>query len=130
MVRSASDVRFVWWLGAAACCFIVAYLLIVSSAIVGLFCLLAATSFFFVDRSVAKAFFGLAVAAGLGLVSVLALNYLTTGMPSDIGVNSWWPIIDFQRLNDEGTLFDVVNTAFRRSQPVDSPTVILRSRHG
>jgi len=121
VARSAGDDRLVWWLGAAACCFVVAYLLIISSAVVGLFCLLAATGFFIVDRSVAKAFFGLAVVAGLGLVSVLALNYLTTGMPSDIGVNTWWPIIDFQRLNDEGTLFDVVNTAFRRSQPVDSP---------
>jgi hypothetical protein len=121
MVRSAGDARLVWWLGAAACCFVVAYLLIISSAVVGLFCLLAATGFFIVDRSVAKAFFGLAVVAGLGLVSVLALNYLTTGMPSDIGVNTWWPIIDFQRLSDDGTLFDVVNTAFRRSQPVDSP---------
>jgi hypothetical protein len=121
MARSAGDARLVWWLGAAACCFVVAYLLIVSSAVVGLFCLLAATGFFIVDRSVAKAFFSLAVVAGLGLVSVLALNYLTTGVPSDIGVNTWWPIIDFQRLNDEGTLFDVVNTAFRRSQPVDGP---------
>jgi hypothetical protein len=121
MARSAGDARLVWWFGAAACCFVVAYLLIISSAVVGLFGLLAATGFFIVDRSVAKAFFGLAVAAGLGLVSVLALNYFTTGMPSDIGVNTWWPIIDFQRLSDEGTLFDVVNTAFRRSQPVDSP---------
>jgi hypothetical protein len=121
MARSAGDARRVWWFGAAACCFVVAYLLIISSAVVGLFCLLAAAGFFIVDRSVAKAFVGLAVAAGLGLVSVLALNYLTTGLPSDIGVNTWWPIIDFQRLNDEGTLFDVVNTAFRRSQPVDSP---------
>src|SRR5882762_11679921 len=118
MARSAGDARLVWWFGAAACCFVVAYLLIISSAVVGLFCVLAATGFFIVDRSVAKAFFGLAVVAGLGLVSVLALNYLTTGMPSDIGVNTWWPIIDFQRLSDDGTLFDVVNTAFRRSQPV------------
>jgi hypothetical protein len=125
IARSEGDARRVWWLGAAACCFIVAHLLIVSSAIVGLFCVLAAMGFFIVDRGVARAFFGLAVSAGLGLASVLALNYLTTGMPSDIGVNTWWPIVDFQRLSNEGTLFDVVNAAFRRSQPVDSPLSFL-----
>ena len=121
MMRSEGDARRVWWFGAGVCCFIVAYLVIVSSAVVGLFCLLAAMALFFVDRGSARAFFGLAALAGLGLASVLALNYLTTGMPSDIGVNTWWPIIDFQRLNNEGTLFDVVNAAFRRSQSVDSP---------
>jgi hypothetical protein len=119
-VRSSGDVRRVWWLAAAACCFIVAYILIVSSAIAGLFCLLAATGFFFVRRGTAAAFFGLAVAAGAGLVSVLVLNYVTTGMPSDIGVNAWWPIIDFRQLRDAGTLFDVTNTAFRRAQAVAS----------
>jgi hypothetical protein len=120
MVRSQGAARSAWWLGAAACSFIVAYLLIISSAVVGLFCLLAAMGFFLVDRGGAWAFFGLAVSAGVGLGSVLVLNYLTTGMPSDIGVNIWWPIIDFQRLRDDGTLFDVVNAAFRRSQPIDS----------
>jgi hypothetical protein len=121
MVRSADAGRSVWWFGAAACSFIVAFLLIISSAVVGLFCLLAAMGFFLVDRGAARAFFGLAVSAGMGLVSVLALNYLTTGLPSDVGVNIWWPIIDFQRLRNDGTLFDVVNVAFRRSQAVDSP---------
>ena len=46
------------------------------------------------------------------------LNYLTTGIPSDIGLNSWWPIIDFYRLNQAGTLFDLTNGAFRRAQAV------------
>ena len=116
MVRSQGDVRWVWWFGAAVCCFVVTYLVIISSAIVGLFCLLMALGYFRVDRDNAKAFFGLAVSAGLGLVSVLVLNYLTTGMPSDIGLNTWWPIIDFNRLNEAGTLFDLTNGAFRRAQ--------------
>jgi hypothetical protein len=120
MVRSRGDVRRIWWWGAAACSFIVAYVVIISPAIVGLFCVLAAVGFFFADRSNAKTFFGLAVVAGFGLVSVLVLNYLTTGMPSDVGVNTWWPIIDFRRLNEAGMLFDVTNVAFRRAQAVAS----------
>jgi hypothetical protein len=118
MVRSENESRRPWWLGAAACSFVVAYFLIISSAIVGLFSLLAAVGFFFRQRGTAIAFFGLAVAAGLGLVSVFMLNYLTTGMPSDIAINVWWPIVDFRRLNEAGTLFDVTNTAFRRAEAV------------
>ena len=118
MVRAEGGSRRVWWLATAACCFIVAYLLIISSAVAGLFFLLAALGFFFVDRSAARAFFGLAVVAGVGLVSVLVLNYLTTGVPTDVGINVWWPIIDFRRLNEAGTLFDVTNTAYRRAQAV------------
>ena len=116
MARSQGDGRWVWWFGAAVCCFVVAYLVIVSSAIVGLFCLLMAMGYFRVDRDNAKAFLGLAVSTGLGLVSVLVLNYLTTGLPSDIGLNTWWPIIDLQRMNEAGTLFDLTNGAFRRAQ--------------
>jgi len=118
MVRSEGDLRRPWWLGAAVCSFVVAYFLIISSAIVGLFSLLATAAFFFRQRSNATAFFGLAVAAGLGLVSVLALNYLTTGIPSDVAINVWWPIVDFRWLNEAGTLFDVTNTAFRRAEAV------------
>jgi hypothetical protein len=118
MVRSEGEGRRPWWLGAAACSFVVAYFLIISSAIVGLFTLLATVGFFFRRRDSAIAFFGLAVAAGLGLVSVFMLNYLTTGMPSDIAINAWWPIIDFRRLDEAGTLFDVTNTAFRRAEAV------------
>jgi hypothetical protein len=117
-VRSEGESRRPWWLGAAACSFVVAYFLIISSAIVGLFSLLATVGFFFRQRGSAIAFFGLAVAAGLGLVSVFMLNYLTTGMPSDIAINVWWPIVDFRRLNEAGTLFDVTNTAFRRAEVV------------
>jgi hypothetical protein len=118
MVRSRGEVRWIWWFGAALWCFVVTYLMIISSAIVGLFCLLAALGCVAIERESAKAFFGLAVAAGLGLASLLVLNYLTTGIPSDIGLNSWWPIIDFHRLNEAGTLFDLTNGAFRRAQAV------------
>ncbi len=119
MVRSDGAARKPWWLGAAVCSFIVAYFLIISSAIVGLFALLAAGGFaLYRQRATAIAFFGLAVAAGLGLVSVLLLNFLTTGIPSDIALNVWWPIIDFRWLDEAGTLFDVTNTAFRRAEAV------------
>ena len=126
MARSQGDGRWVWWFGAAVCCFVVAYLVIVSSAIVGLFCLLMAMGYFRVDRDNAKAFLGLAVSTGLGLVSVLVLNYLTTGLPSDIGLNTWWPIIDLQRMNEAGTLFDLTNGAFRRAQlPAECRSAVL-----
>jgi hypothetical protein len=118
MVRSQGDVRLAWWFGAALWCFAVTYLLIISSAIVGAFCLLAAVGSVAFGRANGRAFIGLAASAGLGLASVLVLNYLTTGMPSDVGLNIWWPIIDFYRLSADGTLFDVTNGAFRRAQAV------------
>jgi hypothetical protein len=118
MVQARGAEARAWWLGAAACSFIVAHVMTISSAIVGLFALLATVAFSVFDRANARAFFGFAVAAGLGLVSVLVINYLTTGIPSDIGVNAWWPIIDFQVLKEAGTLFDVTNVAYRRAQAV------------
>src|SRR5688500_14663737 len=50
MVRSAGDLRRVWWLGAAACAFVVASVLLVSPLIVGLFAVLAALYFFITCR--------------------------------------------------------------------------------
>lgn len=118
MVRVEGAARRLWWLSAAACSFICAYLLIVSPIVVGLFFALTSLGFLRWNRQLALAFFGLAAAAGAGLASVLALNFLTTGIPSDVALDYWWPIIDFQRLNEAGTLFDVTNVALRRAQAV------------
>ena len=118
MVRAEGAARRVWGLAAAACSFISAYLLIVSPVIVGLFCVMAGAGFFRWRRDIALSFCGVAIAAGAGLVSVFLLNFLTTGIPSDLALEIWWPIIDFRRLNDAGTLFDVTNVAFRRAQAV------------
>ena len=108
-----------WWCGAAACSFMVSFLLIVSAPIVGLFCVAAAALFLFIQRRLAIAFLGLAMTTGAGLVSVLLLNFVTTGIPSDIGLSVWWPIIDFRHLHDWGALYDVVNTALRRAQSIE-----------
>ena len=116
MVRSAGDVRRVWWFGAAACAFVVAYVLLVSPLIVGLFAVLAALYFFARSREVSRMFLGIAVSAGVGLASLLVLNYLTTGAPADVAPNIWWPIVDLRRLNDEGMLFDFVNIAVMRAR--------------
>jgi hypothetical protein len=116
MVRSTGDVRRIWWFGAAACAFVVAYILLVSPLIVGLFAVLAALYFFARSREVSRMFLGIAVSTGVGLASLLVLNYLTTGAPADIAPNIWWPIVDLHRLNDEGVLFDFVNIAVIRAR--------------
>lgn len=116
MVRSAGDVRRVWWFGAAACAFVVAYILLVSPLIVGLFAILAALHFFAGSREVSRMFLGIAGSTGVGLASLLVLNYATTGAPADVAPNIWWPIVDLRRLNDEGMLFDFVNIAVMRAR--------------
>jgi hypothetical protein len=116
MVRSAGDVRRVWWLSASLCAFVIAYVLLVSPLIVGLFAVLAALYCFFKSRQVSWMFLGIAVSTGVGLVSLLLLNYLTTGAPSDVAPNVWWPLVDLRRLGDEGMLFDFVNIAAVRAR--------------
>lgn len=118
MVRSADDLCRVWWFSAAACAFVVAYVLLVSPAIVGLFAVLSALYFFANNRDVSRLFLGIAVSTGVGLASLLALNYLTTGAPADVAPNILWPIVDLRRLSDEGMLFDFVNIAVIRARGV------------
>jgi hypothetical protein len=116
MVRSAGELRRVWWVGTAACAFVVAYVLLVSPLIVGLFAVLAALYFFVASRDVSRMFLGIAVSTGVGLASLLVLNYLTTGAPADVALNIWWPIVDLRRVNDAGMLFDFVNIAVMRAR--------------
>jgi hypothetical protein len=116
MVRSAGDVRRVWWFGASACAFVVAYILLVSPLIVGLFAVFASLYFFTRNREVSRMFLGIAASTGVGLASLLALNYLTTGAPADVAPDVWWPIVDLRRLNDEGMLYDFVNIAVVRAR--------------
>ena len=118
MVRSAGDDRRVWWFSAAACSFVVAYILLVSPLIVGLFAVFAALYFFTRSRELSRMFLGIAVSTGVGLASLLVLNYLTTGAPADIAPQALWPIVDLRRLSDEGMLFDFVNIAVIRARGV------------
>lgn len=116
MVRSASDLRRLWWLSAAVCAFIVAYILLVSPLIIGLFAALAALYFFGRSREIAGMFLAIAVSTGAGLVSLLFLNYVTTGAPADVAPDVLWPIVDLRRVHDKGMLFDFVNIAVMRAR--------------
>jgi len=110
------ELRRLWWRACALCCFVVAFLLAISSGLVGGFMLLAAAAFRLCDRwEEAKAFFGLSVAAGIGLLTVMVLNYATTGIPLDIGINWFWPIVDLRRVNEWGPLIEVTWAAYGRS---------------
>lgn len=108
MVSSTGAVRRAWWWAIAACSFVVSYLVIISSAIVGIFFALGmAGSLAFRGRD-ALAFFGLGVATACGLASVLIVNFVTIGIPSDLGIHVWWPMLDLAKLDREGWLFDMV----------------------
>jgi hypothetical protein len=69
-------------------------------------------------------FLGIAVSTGIGLVSLLLLNYLTTGAPADVAANVWWPIVDLRRMSDEGMLFDFVNIAAVRARGAVAGSVL------
>lgn len=116
MVRSAGDRRQVWWLSAAVCAFVAAYVLLVSPLMIGLFAVLAALYFLPRSREISRMFLGIAVCTGVGLASLLVLNYVTTGAPADVAPNVLWPIVDLRRLSDEGMLFDFVNIAVIRAR--------------
>jgi hypothetical protein len=118
MVRSAGDLRRIWWLSAAVCALVVAYVLLVSPLMVGLFAVLAALYFLPRQREISGMFLGIAVCTCVGLASLLVLNYVTTGAPADVAPNVLWPIVDLRRLSDEGTLFDFVNIAVIRARGI------------
>ncbi len=109
LTATEAEERRIWWFASALCAFVVAFVTTVSSLLVGLFyCLLLAGCLLLRNRRNAMAFFGLSVATGAGLVSVLVLNYLTTGVPLDNGMEFFWPIIDLKRLREWGMLPEVV----------------------
>ena len=116
LLASKGSLRRTWWWGAAAGSFSIAFLLIISSAIVGFFFALVFAVFLILRRRDALAFFGLGVATGCGLAAVVSMNFLTTGIPTDIALNLWWPILDLKQLNQYGWLFDVSFIAGLRSE--------------
>lgn len=118
MARSSGEGRRLWWFAAIACAFVVAYILLVSPLIAGLFAVLAALYFFARHRELSWMFLGIAVSTGVGLASLLVLNFLTTGAPADVAPQALWPMVDLRRLNAEGMLFDFVNIAVIRARGV------------
>ena len=53
-------------------------------------------------------FFYLGLVTAAGLVAVLVLNYATTGLPLDNGIEYFWPIIDLRKLERWGVLAEIV----------------------
>ncbi len=105
----------VWWITAALCAFVVGYVEAVSAILVGLFFCTLTMGFATVRRwPQALSFFGLATAAGIGLLSVLIINYATTGVPLDNALQWFWPIVDLRRLERWGVLPEVVRVAANR----------------
>ena len=93
----------VWWITAALCAFVVGYVEAVSAILVGLFFCMLAMGFATVRRwPQALSFFGLATVAGIGLFSVLIINYATTGVPLDNVLQWFWPIVDLRRVETMG----------------------------
>ena len=47
-------------------------------------------------------FVGFGLVTAVGLVAVLLLNYATTGVPLDNGIEYFWPMIDLRKLSTGG----------------------------
>ena len=105
----------VWWIAAVLCAFVIAYVEAVSAILVGLFfCILAMGCGVIRRWPQALSFFGLATVAGVGLLSVLIINYATTGVPLDNGLQWFWPIVDLRRVERWGVLPEVIQAAASR----------------
>jgi hypothetical protein len=104
-----------WWIAAALCAYVIGFVEAVSAITVGLFFGIFAAGFLAIRQwSKALLFFGLGAAAGIGFVSVLVLNYVTTGVPLDNGLQWTWPIVDLRRVEQWGVLPEVVRIAESR----------------
>jgi len=103
---AAGRERRIWFCAAAACIFIVAAVELVTVLLLGLLALLLAAFAALRRRSgEAGALFGLSLAGGCGLASVLALNYLASGVPSDqLGLEVTWRWADLHTLERWGAL--------------------------
>jgi hypothetical protein len=107
--------RRVWWLVGALCAYVLAFVTAVSALVIGLFYCILSAGFLACRRwKDAASFFWLAAIAGAGLVSVLVLNFMTTGLPLDNGLEWFWPFVDLQRVEKWGVLPEVVLIAGSR----------------
>jgi hypothetical protein len=94
---------------AAGCAFAVSYLEQPTPLFVGLFTLIIATILLLLRRyKQSIEFVLLACAAGVGFVSNLIINYLTTGIPSDVLTNMFWPIVNLHKIEALGWLYPVI----------------------
>ena len=121
MVRSGDNLRRLWLFGALICSLVIPFIMITSAGQIGLFALVAALAFLAARHPAAKSFAAVFLASGIGLGVLLVLNYVTTGIPADVGGLLWWPIVDLRHLAEGGTLYDFGWNAFvRASASTDS----------
>lgn len=111
------------WLAASALCAVASvFILAVSAGILGLFAVIGAGLFLAARKPrEAKAFIGLALVVGGALSLVLAINFLTTGLPLDAGINFFWPIVDLAHLNALGYLYNVAWAHLARGELWKAP---------
>jgi hypothetical protein len=110
ILQAADEERPAWFWTCALSLFVVAYVETVSSFVLGLFVtILLAGSLIVRRRREAVMFFAFGAAAGLGLLSVFALNYVMSGLISDQLALQTWPIVDVRRLAEWGALPHVIS---------------------
>jgi hypothetical protein len=97
-----------FWL-AAVSAFAVAYVEQPTPIIIGIFCAVAMIALLVRRRArLSMKFLLLACSAGAGMISNLVINYLTTGIPSDVFINIFWPIINLRKVESVGWLWPVI----------------------
>ena len=108
LVADDENHRARWLIASALCAFASAVILAVSAGILGLFAAISTGLLLGAHKPrEARAFIGLALVVGVALSVVLAVNFLTTGLPLDAGINFFWPIVDLSHLNALGYLYNV-----------------------
>jgi hypothetical protein len=109
LIAATGGERRTWRLAAALCTAALAFVTAFSVILAGLFfCLMMAGSIIVCHRENAVAFLGLSFVAGAALAAVLVLNYATTGLPLDNGMEVFWPILNLRQLQQWGVLPEVV----------------------
>ena len=118
---SGSGERRIWFTAAAACIFLSPAIELITVFLLVLFtATLTAVALIRRSRDDAIVFFALSAVGGCGLVAVLTLNYLVTGLPSDQFAPEFWPWVNVQTLNKWGALpfviFEMQGLAAFKSQ--------------
>jgi hypothetical protein len=109
LIGAVGGERRAWCFAVALCAFVMAAVTTVSALLCGLFFALLIAGCAISRRwRQAFLFFGFGLVTAAGLVAVLLLNYTTTGVPLDNGIEYFWPIINLRKLEHWGVLAEIV----------------------
>jgi hypothetical protein len=109
LARGAARRR--WWIAGALCALALPIVTAFSAVIAGAFCAMwAAACLLTGRREHILGLLGLGASAVIGLVAMLLLNYATTGLPLDNGIEYFWSILDIPKLQAWGVLPHIVLT--------------------